>query len=144
VTKLSEQIDRTLREDKLISRLTSFFGLLALLLASLGLYGVMAYLVAQRTSEIGIRLALGANRVQVMWMILRDTLILVGSGIAVGIPASLAMTRSASSLLYGLDPADPATMLAATLILCLVAVLAGYLPARRASLLDPAITLRYE
>jgi ABC-type antimicrobial peptide transport system permease subunit len=87
VATLSEQVDRTLREDKLVGRLTGIFGLLALLLASLGLYGVISFGVAQRTNKIGIRLDMGANRAQVLWMILQDTLILVGSGIVVGIPA---------------------------------------------------------
>ena len=144
VKTLDEQIDRSLRDDKLVSQLTSFFGLLALLLASIGLYGVLAYGVAQRTNEIGIRIALGAGRVQVLWMILRDGMVLVGLGILIGIPASLATTRLASSLLFGLGAADVWTMFGATLVLCLVALFAGYLPAWKASRLDPSTSLRYE
>ena len=144
VTTLCFQIDRSLRSDKLISRLTSFFGLTALLLASIGLYGVMAYGVAQRTNEIGVRIALGAGQFQVLWMILRDSMSLVGLGILIGIPAALAATRVTSSVLFGLDTVDPATMVGATLLLCAVAALAGYLPARRASRLDPSKSLRYE
>jgi predicted permease len=144
VKTLTEQIDRSLRGDQLISRLTSFFGLLALLLASIGLYGVMAYAVAQRTNEIGIRIALGAGRSQVLWMVMRDGMILVGIGVVLGILASLASTRLASSLLFGLGATDLATMAGATLILCFVAIFAGYLPARRAAGLDPSHALRYE
>ena len=141
---LSGQIDRSLSSDKLISRLTSFFGLTALLLASIGLYGVVAYGVAQRTNEIGIRIALGAGQFQVLWMVLKDSMSLVGLGILIGIPATLAATRLTSSVLYGLDAMDPAAILGATLLLCAVAALAGYLPARRASRLDPSKSLRYE
>ncbi len=141
---LSSQIDRSLRSDKLISRLTSFFGLTALLLASIGLYGVMAYGVAQRTNEIGIRIALGAGQFQVLWMVLKDSMSLVGLGILIGIPSALAATRLTSSVLFGLDAMDPAAIFGATLLLCAVAALAGYLPARRASRLDPSKSLRYD
>jgi ABC-type antimicrobial peptide transport system permease subunit len=144
VRTLEEQIDRTLRQDKLVSNLTSFFGLLALLLACLGLYGVMAYAVSQRTHEIGIRVALGARRAQVLWMVLRDSITLVGIGIIVGIPAAMAAARVASSLFFGLGSMDYVTLVVATAILFLVAVLAGFLPARRASRLHPGTALRYE
>jgi predicted permease len=144
VKTLTEQIDRSLRGDLLISRLTSFFGLLALLLASIGLYGVMAFAVAQRTNEIGIRIALGAGRSRVLWMVMRDGMILVGIGIVLGILGALASTRLASSLLFGLGATDLVTMAGATIILSLVALFAGYLPARRAAGLDPSHALRYE
>ncbi len=144
VRTLTDQIERSLRSDKRISQLTSFFGLLALLLACIGLYGVMAYGVAQRTNEIGIRTALGANPVQVLWMVLKDGLLLVGLGILVGIPAALASTRLASSLLFGLGVMDPVAMSGAILFLLLVAIVAGLLPARRASNLSPTSALRYE
>jgi predicted permease len=144
VKTLNEQIDRSLRGDQLISRLTGFFGLLALLLASIGLYGVTAYAVAQRTNEIGIRIALGAGRARVLWMVLRDAVILVGIGIVIGILGALASTRLASSLLFGLGATDLGTMAWAALILCLVAIFAGYLPARKAARLDPSHALRYE
>jgi predicted permease len=144
MTTLNDQIDRSLRSDKLISRLTSFFGLTALLLASIGLYGVMAYGVTQRTNEIGIRIALGAGRLQVLWMVLKDSIILVGVGVLIGLPAAMAATRLTASLLYGLGALDPIAIFGATGLLCVVAALAGYLPARKASCLDPTKSLRYE
>jgi len=144
VTTLTGQIRRTLRDNRMISQLAGFFGLVALFLACLGLYGVMAYGVARRTGEIGVRLALGANRRQVVWMVLRSTLKLVVAGILIGIPGALVATRFASSLLFGLKSTDPLTLLTATTILLLVAILAGYIPARRASRLDPASALRGE
>jgi predicted permease len=144
VTTLTEQIRRSLRDDRMVSQLTGLSGLVALFLACLGLYGVMACSVAQRTGEIGVRLALGADRSQVVWMVLRDTLILVSAGILIGIPGALVVTRFASSLLFGLKPTDPLTMVTATLVLLLVAMLAGYMPAWQASRLDPASALRHE
>jgi ABC-type antimicrobial peptide transport system permease subunit len=144
VTQLTEQVRRSLRDDETISQLTGFFSLAALFLACLGLYGIIACSVARRTGEIGIRLALGANRTQVLWMVLRDSLFLVSAGILVGIPSAMVTTRFASSLLFGLEPNDPFTMLTATLVLFAVAMLAGYIPARRASRLDPASALRHE
>jgi predicted permease len=144
VRTLADQIERSLRGDKRVSQLTSFFGLLALVLACIGLYGVMAFGVVQRTNEIGIRTALGANPVQVLWMVLKDGLLLVGVGILVGIPAALAATRLASSLLFGLGVMDPLAMFGAIAFLLLVAIVAGLLPARRASSLSPTSALRYE
>jgi predicted permease len=141
---LDDQMERSLHEDKLISRLTGFFSLLALTLTSIGIYGVMAYAMAQRTHEIGIRIALGASRTRVVRMALLDVLMLVGLGIALGIPAALASSRVASSLLFGLGTTDFTTLLVAVVVLAAVAAFAGYLPARRASRLDPATALRYE
>jgi predicted permease len=144
VVTLPEQVDRSLRQEKLLSKLTGFFGLLALVLASVGLYGVMAYGVTQRTNEIGIRMALGAGRAQVLWMVLRDAAVMVTVGIALGILVALASTRWVSSLLYGLSETDPLTLLSATAVLLAVAIVAGYLPARRAARMDPLMALRYE
>jgi predicted permease len=144
VTTLDEQVDRSLRQEKLISKLTGFFGLLALVLASIGVYGVLAFGVAQRTNEIGIRMAFGARRFDVVWMILKDGTSLVSIGVAVGILAALGTTHFVSSLLFGLTEKDPVTLFAATAVLVSVSLFAGYLPARRASRLDPLEALRYE
>jgi ABC-type antimicrobial peptide transport system permease subunit len=131
-------------QQKLVARLGSFFGVLALLLACVGLYGVMSYGVARRTNEIGIRMALGARGRSVLWLVLREALTLVVIGLMVGVGASLLVTKTAKTLLYELKPNDPLTIALATLLLALVAVLAGYLPARRASRVDPMVALREE
>jgi len=144
VVSLSDQIGRSLVQQKLVARLASFFGLLALLLACVGLYGVMSYGVARRTNEIGIRMALGAQGRSVLWLVLREALLLVVIGLAVGVLASLAVTKTAASLLYELKPNDPLTIVLATLILTAVALIAGYLPARRAARVDPMVALRDE
>jgi predicted permease len=141
---LSEQVDDSLDQERTISQLSSFFGLLALTLACVGLYGVMAYVVARRTNEMGIRMALGARSGDVLWMVLREALFLVLVGIALGIPAAIGAGHLISSLLFGLTPSDPVAISLATMLLVAVAVLAGYLPARRASRVDPMVALRYE
>ena len=133
VVSLSDHIGRSLMQQKLIARLASFFGLLALLLACIGLYGVMSYGVARRTNEIGIRMALGARAGGVLWLVLREALLLVVVGLVIGVVASLLMTKTAESLLYDLKPNDPLPITLATLVLAVVALVAGYLPARRAS-----------
>jgi len=142
VHTLTDQVDGTLYQDRLFSRLTGLFGGLALLLASIGLYGVLAYGVALRTPEIGVRVALGAGRREVMWMILRDGLRLLALGVVVGLPVALAAGRMASSLLFGLQSTDPLTILVATLCLTVVTTLAALVPAWRASRLDPVAALR--
>ena len=144
VVSFSDQIGRALVQQKLIARLATFFGLLALLLACVGLYGVMSYGVARRTNEIGIRMALGAPGRSVLWLVLREALLLVGIGLVVGVLASLALTKTAASLLYELKPNDPLTIAGATLLLTAVALVAGYLPARRASKVNPLVALRDE
>ena len=144
VVTLSDHIGRSLVQQKLVARLASFFGLLALLLACVGLYGVMSYGVARRTNEIGIRMALGARGRSVLWLVLREALTLVAIGLVVGVLASLAVTKTAATLLYELKPNDPLTIALATLLLAVVAALAGYLPARRASRVDPMVALREE
>lgn len=147
VTKLNtlaDLVDDSLVRDRLIATLSSSFGALALVLASIGLYGVMSYAVARRTSEIGVRMALGAPRGSVLWMVLRETLVLAAIGIAIGLPAALAASRLVASRLYGLSANDPLTIVAAALLLAAVAALAGFIPARRASQVDPIVALRYE
>jgi len=138
------QIRNSLSTERMIASLSTVFGFLATLLAAVGLYGVMAYSVAQRKREIGIRMALGAEPGQVVWMVMRDVLLLVAMGIAVAVPTALGLMRLVATQLYGLSPHDPSTLTLATAGLALVACAAGYLPALRASRLDPMVALRYE
>jgi len=144
VKTFAEQINESVSRERLVALLSSFFGLFALLLACLGLYGVMAYAVAGRTREIGVRMALGARAGNVLWLVLRETLLLALIGIALGLPAALISTRLTKELLFGLSPNDPLTIALATLVMIAIAALAGYLPARRAAQVDPLIALRHE
>ncbi|PYV22208.1 MAG: multidrug ABC transporter substrate-binding protein [Acidobacteria bacterium] len=144
VKTLTQQVQDSLGEQRMVARLTTLFGLLALLLAAVGLYGVMSYSVARRTSEIGIRMALGAQRGDVTRLVLRETMTLVSVGVALGLAGALGAGRVLSSLLFGLAPTDPVAFAAATLLLTGVAAVASYVPARRASQVDPMAALRYE
>jgi predicted permease len=144
VKTFAQQKLESLAPDRLLATLSSFFGALALLLASIGLYGVMASRVQRRTREIGIRMSLGATRGSVMWMVLRSCLLLVGAGIAAGVGLSLVLSKLLTTLLFGVPPRDPVSIAAAAIVLTIVAALAGYIPARRASRVDPIIALRYE
>ena len=139
-----EMLDDNLRLERIIAQLSTVFGGLALLLAAIGLYGVLSYAVAQRTNEIGIRMALGAERGTVVRMIVRETAVLIAVGLAAGVPASLVCARLIQSKLFGLKPSDPVTLAGAVGIMIGVAIASGYLPARRASRVDPLIALRYE
>jgi predicted permease len=141
---IPEQIDARLVRDRLTARLSTFFGLLALLLACIGLYGVLSYTVSQRTSELGIRMALGAQRASVLWLILREALTVTIIGAAVGLATALAATKVLASMLFGLTARDPITLIGAAIILLAVATLAATLPAWRASRTDPMTALRYE
>ena len=137
-------IEESMVRDRLMATLSGFFGLLALLLASIGLYGILSYGVASRTKEIGIRMALGARSREVLSLILREALLLVLVGVLLGLPVVFGATRFASSLLFGLTPTDPLSLGVAALLLFAVAFVAGYLPARRATKVDPLVALRYE
>jgi len=141
---MQEQMDDDLLQERLVATLSGFFGVLALLLASVGLYGVIAYAVTRRTREIGIRMALGAQRGQVIGIVLRDALVMVLTGSVVGVCAALALTRLASSLLYGMTPRDPATFVLATSVLVALTVIASYIPGHRAGNVDPMVALRDE
>jgi len=144
IVSLSEQLDRNFNQDRLIARLTELFGLLALVLACVGLYGVTAYSVARRTSEIGIRMALGADRRNVLGLVLRGALIQLGLGLAIGIPVALAGGRLAANQLYGVKSHDPAILGLAVVVLAACALLAAFVPARRAASIDPMQALRTE
>jgi predicted permease len=144
VETLTTQVEASLSQERLIAMLSSIFGLLALLLACIGLYGILSYTVTRRTNEIGIRLVLGAHPQHVLRLVFRDALRLVLLGIAIGGTAAVAATRLISSQLFGVKGADPLTIFLAGLILLAVAALASYLPARRAARVDPRVSLRYE
>ncbi len=138
------QLDETLLTDRLIALLSAGFGLLATILASIGLYGVMAFVVARRRKELGIRLALGAQPGLMIWMVMREVLVLLAIGLAVGIPAAVALGRYVSTVLYGITPNDPWMATWTMVLLTIVSAAAGLIPARRASRIDPILALRYE
>jgi ABC-type antimicrobial peptide transport system permease subunit len=141
---MSEQVDQFMENERLISQLASFFSVLALALACVGLYGVMTYNVVRRTNDIGVRIALGAQSTGILWMVLKESLVLLGIGIAVGIPITLAATRALRAQFFGLSPFDATTVAVAVTTIALVVMVAAYLPARRASNVDPMVALRYE
>ena len=134
----------TLRQERLIARLTTVVGSLALALASLGLYGLMAYAVKQRTAELGLRFALGAPRPRVLWMVFRESLMLMVLGLAIGLPLILAASRVVGTLLFGITGSDPTTIVMAMALLLAVGGASSYLPALRASRVDPLTALRQE
>jgi ABC-type antimicrobial peptide transport system permease subunit len=139
---LSSHVDASLLQERLLATLSTFFGGLALLLASLGLYGVTSYSVNRRRAEIGIRMALGADASDVVRMVLTRVGVLVVIGVAIGTGASVWASRFVASFVYGFNATDPATFVGAALVLSLVAAAAGWLPARRASRIDPTSVLR--
>jgi predicted permease len=138
-----DQIDDTLGTERTFMRLLLAFGAFALLLASIGLHGVTAFSVLRRTSEIGVRVALGARQIDVLWLILRQVIAITIVGLAIGLPVALASTRLIGASLYGVEPADPVSVAAAVIVMTIVAVMAGFFPARRAARLDPLAALRY-
>ena len=141
---LDQQLDRSISNEILIARLSGFFGILALTLACVGLYGIMSYNVSGRTKEIGVRMALGAQRSAMLWLVLRQAGMLVLIGVVIGIPLALVGSYFLSAMLFGLKATDPLSMVIAVLVLAAVALLAGLIPARRATKVDPMVALRYE
>jgi predicted lysophospholipase L1 biosynthesis ABC-type transport system permease subunit len=141
---LDEQIDRNIATERLVAGLAAGFGLVAAVLAAVGLYGLMAFNVARRTAEIGVRVALGARRSAVAWMVLRDVLMLVAIGAVVALPAAWGLSRYLQSQLYGVKAGDPLTVGGLVLALVSVAAVASFVPARRASRIDPMVALRHE
>jgi predicted permease len=144
VKSLGNQLDDSLVEERLVASLSSTFGFLALVLTSVGLYGLMAYAVNRRTGEIGIRMALGAERGTIARMVLRETFLLVACGLAIGVPAAVFASRLIASQLFGLKPGDLVTFLAACIVISTVTMMASYLPARGAASVDPMQALRSE
>jgi predicted permease len=144
IVTVADQADSTLSQERLISRLTTLLSVLALGLACLGLYGLMSYAVKQRTAELGLRLALGAPRARVLWMVFRESLLLIVAGLAIGLPVVIAASRLVGTILFEVNPNDPATLAVAMTLLLLVGAWAGYLPAWRASNVDPLTALRQE
>jgi ABC-type antimicrobial peptide transport system permease subunit len=137
-------MDGTINQQRTFANLGTCFAVLALVIACVGLYGAMAYTVARRTSEIGIRMALGAQRKKIIWMVLREVLVLTAAGLAVGYGAARYTTHLVESFLYGIKANDPLAIAAAAIILLVCALAAGYAPAWRASRIDPALALRNE
>jgi predicted permease len=144
ITTLDAEVARSFANQTIIAELSAFFGLMAVFLSCIGLYGLMSYLVARRTGEIGIRMALGANRSEVAWQVLREIGLLIFAGIAIGLPLTLSGVRLVRNMLYGMNGTDPLSLMAATALLLFAGVAAGYLPARRASSIDPVVALRDE
>jgi ABC-type lipoprotein release transport system permease subunit len=144
VTPLARLMRQSIREERLLARLASVFGGVAMLLAGIGLYGVISYAVTRRSNEIGLRVALGAQRGSVIRMVLRDAMLLVGIGMGVGVPLTLAASRVIRSQLYGISATDPAAFIVALVVLMVGAMLAALLPAIRASKVEPVVALRAE
>jgi predicted permease len=144
VLTLDRQIDDSLYQQKMITSLSSLFGVVALILTSIGIYGTVAYSVARRATEIGIRMAVGAQRRTVLWMVLRDSIVLIAVGLLLGLPMALGGMRWIKSFLFGVETADPLALAAAAFLIVILALLAAYLPAQRATKIDPMLALRHE
>jgi ABC-type antimicrobial peptide transport system permease subunit len=141
---MDQRLSDSLVTDRMIADLSGAFGILAVILVCIGLYGVMAYATSGRTNEIGIRIALGAQRGGILWLILRESLLLVLIGAAIGVPLVFAGSKWISSLLFGLQPADPISLVFAIALMFVIGVLASYIPARRATRVNPMVALRQE
>ncbi|MGC1921778.1 MAG: ABC transporter permease, partial [Acidobacteriaceae bacterium] len=144
VTTVDQQVSGSIARQRLVAQLSTFFGLLAVFLSCIGIYGLMSYMVSRRTNEIGIRMALGAERSSVSWLVMREIMLLVAIGVAIGVPVTLAGSRLISNMLFGVPATDSTSFIASVAVLLAVGLLAGYLPARRASRIDPMLALRYE
>jgi predicted permease len=144
VRLLRDRVEDSLSRERLLAALCEYFAGLALVLAAVGLYGVIAYSVSRRTREIGIRVAIGAHRREILWMVLREALVMTAWGAAIGLPAAFFASRLASNLLYGVGPGDPATLAFAVCVLLATAAVAAVFPARRAAAIQPNDALRYE
>jgi ABC-type antimicrobial peptide transport system permease subunit len=141
---IEQEIDNNILVDQLLTTLSGFFGVLALLLSAVGLYGVISYAVTRRTREFGLRMALGAERSSVIGLVARYTAVLVLSGAAIGVPAALALSKLVKSFLFGITAQDPAAIVAATLTLMFAGALASFVPTWRATRVDPVVALRHE
>ena len=144
IRTVEEEIGRSLLRERLVATITALFGGLALVLAAIGLYGVLSYGVTRRTRELGIRIAIGATRESILWLVLREAGWVLGVGIAVGLGAAWALGRIVSSLLFGVGPTDLVSVAVAVAVLTAAGTLAAWIPARRASKVDPILALRYE
>jgi ABC-type antimicrobial peptide transport system permease subunit len=138
------QIDQTMNQEIIFARLCTGFAVLALVIVCVGLYGSMSYTVARRTGEIGIRMTLGAQRGTVVWMVLREVLVMAGVGLAISVPSALGASKLVESFLFGVEPNDPRAIAMAVAILLTAAIIAGYVPARKASRIDPMTAIRHE
>jgi ABC-type antimicrobial peptide transport system permease subunit len=141
---LAKMVDDSVQTQRLVAQLSMLFGALAAMLACIGIYGVMSYGIARRTNEFGIRMALGAQRGDVLWMVLRETLGLVLLGVAAGLALAWMLSRLVTSMLFGLSPTDPLAIGLAAALMIAVALFAGWIPPRRATRIDPTVALRYE
>jgi ABC-type antimicrobial peptide transport system permease subunit len=139
-----DQFTESFSDERLVSRLATCFGVLAAVLVATGLYGTLAFRVSRRTSEIGLRMALGARRTQVLWMVMRESIVVSAIGVAGGLPLALGGAHLLGSMLFGLSPFDPVSFVLAVCAIAAVAIAASAIPARRASVVDPMIALRYE